>query len=188
MKHVWKRIEDWLSVHAPEAFAGLNGPASQARLEETERTLGVRLPDDVRASYLLHDGQDTNAPCLLLGWEFLPLAEIVAQWSIWKELLDQDTFADFESEADGLLVRKDWWNAGWIPFTHDGGGDHFCIDLAPGPHGTAGQIIEMWHDDGIRPVMASSFSALLGAYADSLEAGDYVYHADFHAVVHKDDI
>lgn len=188
MEHVWKRIEDWLQAHAPEALAGLNGPASLEQIEHAEHALGVRLPDDVRAAYLRHNGQDPDAPLVLLGWEFLSLEEVVAQWSIWKDLLDSGTFDTAQSNADGHLVKQDWWNAAWIPFTHNGGGDHLCIDLDPGTEGVAGQIIEMWHDEGSRPVLAPSFEAFLSAYVDSLDAGDYLFDEDFFAVVHKDDL
>lgn len=58
--------------------------------------------------------------------------------------------------------------------TYSGSGDHHCLDLSPGPEGTAGQILEMWHDEGSRPVIAEGFRAWLAGLVDDWEAGDFV--------------
>jgi molybdopterin molybdotransferase len=54
-------------------------------------------------------------------------------------------------------VRSDWWNPCWIPFTHDGGGNHLCLDLDPAAGGAGGQVITLWHDGGARALAGSSF-------------------------------
>ena len=172
MDQVWDRIEAWLSLHAPAIAAGLNPPASVEALDATERFLGVELPDDVRSSYLRHDGQPQDSPWMLEGWEWLSLERLRDEWKVWKDLLDGGDFEGIESDADGVTVVKDWWNPRWIPLTYSGSGDHHCLDLAPGPGGKLGQIIEMWHDEGSRPVVADSFRAWLAEFADDLEAGD----------------
>ncbi len=165
------RIEGWLELHAPTARRGLNAPATSADIAKTEAWLGVTFPADMRAAYRMHDGQDVDAPWLIEGWEWMSLARIRDEWTVWKNLLDGGSFAAFESEADGDAVRRDWWHPAWIPITYDGAGDHHCVDLAPGPKGQAGQVIEMWHDAGERPVVAASFAAWLARFADRLEAG-----------------
>jgi cell wall assembly regulator SMI1 len=188
MDQVWRRIEAWLAVNAPTIAAGLHPPASAHELAETERFLGVQFPEAVRASYLRHDGQAHDSPWLLEGWEWLSLARIRDEWKVWKDLLDRGDFAGIQSAADGLTVRTDWWNPAWIPLTYSGCGDHHCLDLAPGPRGTPGQIIEMWHDEGSRPVVASGFEAWLTAFANGLETGEFVVSDDYGGICHRDDV
>lgn len=187
MDQVWARVEAWLAAHAPAVAAGLNPPASEDELAETERQLGVRLPESVRAAYLRHDGQSADAPGLFDGWEWLSLESVRHEWKIWKRLLDGGDFKGMRSDGDGAVVRDDWWNAAWVPLTHSGSGDHHCLDLDPGPSGTPGQIIRMWHDDGARPVEAAGFAAWLTAFADDLEAGRFVASEDGGSLSRRDD-
>lgn len=84
------------------------------------------------------------------------------------------TFAGVESDSDGLAVRRDWWHARWIPLTHIDTGDNHCLDLAPGPRGKLGQLIEIWNDARLRLVVADSFTEWLTQFADDLEDGKFV--------------
>jgi len=63
----------------------------------------------------------------------------------------------------------------WIPLLANQKGVRLCLDLAPGPAGQVGQIIALDFDAGdiCPPVVAKSWQALLSAFADDLEAGDY---------------
>jgi len=188
MDQTWERIEAWLAVNAPAVAAGLNPPASPESLAATEQFLGVQFPDDVRASYLRHDGQQSYSPGLLEGWEWLSLERIRGEWQVWKDLLDGGDFNGIESDADGRGVRKDWWNPAWIPLTYSGGGDHHCLDLAPGKRGVHGQIIEMWHDEGSRPVVARSFGEWLADFADGFEAGQYEMSVECHGLRRREGV
>lgn len=188
MDSIWQRIETWLAASAPEILAGLNPGATEQAIADAEAYLGVRFPDDVRAIYRRHDGQAFDSPWLLYGWEWLSLERMRDEWRVWKDLLDDGEFADAQSDGDGETVRTNWWHPGWIPLTYDGAGDHHCIDLAPGPRGRAGQIIEMWHDEPARRVVASNVGEWLSRFADALENGDYVFAAADAALLHKDDL
>jgi cell wall assembly regulator SMI1 len=181
----WDRVERWLALEAPNVADGLNPPAREVDLAEAEVVLGVRLPEAVRRAYLRHDGQRRDAPWMFDGSEWLSLNRIQEEWRVWKELLDDGDFDGSEGEGDGETVRTDWWNAGWIPLTYDGSGNHHCVDMAPGPRGNVGQIIEMWHDDGARPVVATSFEAWIGGFADALEAGEYVLDPGWDALIRR---
>lgn len=173
MKDVWRRVEAWLSAHAKRIHASLGPPAGDERIATAERLLGVSFPADFRESLRIHDGQSAEVP-FMASWVLLSCRDIVEQWRIWKDLLDGGHFAKNVARPSGP-VRAEWWNPGWIPVTHDGGGDHHCLDLAPAPGGRAGQIVTLWHDSGDRKVLASGFGAWLGAFADDLEAGKYSY-------------
>lgn len=187
MEQIWIRIERWLGENAPAALAGLNPPATPSEVEETERYLGVQLPESVRQSYLRHNGQTSDSPAILIGWEWLSLARIRGEWKVWKDLLDGGDFDGIENDEDGTAIRRDWWHPAWIPISYSGSGDHHCLDLAPGPEGTSGQIIEMWHDQPSRPLLAESFEAFLADFAEGLERGDYVFSEDWFAIVRSED-
>jgi cell wall assembly regulator SMI1/ankyrin repeat protein len=175
---VWKRLEAALKAAAPEVKKSLNRPATQAQIEKLEARLGVKFPDEVRASYLRHDGQRDGQDGLLpegfaeLDEEFrlLPLAEILSEWEPWKELLDIGEFAGNTATPDDG-VRADWWNPCWVPIASNGGGDSLCIDLAPDEGGTLGQVMLMSHEGGGRPRLARSFGHLLADLADHYEQG-----------------
>lgn len=186
MQTLWTRFETWLSEHWPEGLGALNPPATNEQIASLEQALGITLPDDYVACLKIHNGQATGVGGLFEGAEFLSTDEILAQWTVWKDLLDSGDFAGITSEpASG--IRNDWWNAGWIPFTHNGGGDHLCLDLAPDAAGSRGQVITMWHDSGERELIAPCFDAWFKAYLKRVFAGDIVYSEAYGALVDRRD-
>lgn len=185
MDAIWERIERWLGANAPAVLASLNPPATPEQIAAAERHLGVTFPDDVRATYLRHDGQTPTGPGLFGGWEWMPLGEVVGHWDLWTELHDGGEFDGFTGDPGGRVVA-DWWHRAWVPLTHNGAGDSHCVDLHPGPAGTPGQVIVMYHDYERRPVKATSFRVWLATFADELEAGGYVV-SDHGGLVRRHD-
>lgn len=53
----------------------------------------------------------------------------------------------------------------------NGGGDHLCIDLEGRFEGSAGQILDFWHDVESRTIGYPSFDAWLQSFVESLDAG-----------------
>lgn len=187
MQRLWGRFEMWLAENWPQGLEELNPPASDEQIAALEQALGLKLPADYLACLKIHNGQRTNfGGGLFEGSEFLSSDQILDQWKIWKELLDDGDFEVAESEpASG--IGNDWWNAGWIPFTHDGGGNHLCIDLAPTVTGHTGQVISMWHDSAERELLAPSFNAWFEAYVNAVCAGEYVYSDEYDGIVTRED-
>ncbi len=188
MEGTWARIERWLAESAPDVLHSLRAGAPDEQISNAEAALGVTLPEDVRTSYRMHDGQSPDGPGLVDAWEFLSLSRMVEEWRIWKGLLDGGDLAEAKSEPEEG-VADDWWSPKWVPLTYSGSGDHHCLDLAPTPDGEVGQIILMYHDVPTRQVVARSFGAWLEAFADDLEAGRYVYDEDqYYGLVNKDEL
>ncbi|MCS0584224.1 SMI1/KNR4 family protein [Massilia pinisoli] len=186
MHGLWTRFEIWLSEHWPDGLASLNPPATDEQIAGLQKALGVTLPDDYVACLKIHNGQASNSGGMFDGYEFLSTDEILAQWTVWKELLDGGDFAGYKSDpANG--IRGDWWNAGWIPFTHNGCGDHFCLDLAPDTAGSQGQVITMWHDWGERERLSPSFGAWFTSYTKRVFSGDVVYSDEYDSLVNRED-
>jgi cell wall assembly regulator SMI1 len=105
----WRRIEAWLDEHLPGARATLRPGVSEADLAHFEGAIGHPLPDDVRQSWLIHDGQcpfpdeldsaiftggRLGAPGLIFGQELNPLVcrdslslsgtSALAEWAGWR--------------------------------------------------------------------------------------------------------
>ena len=184
MQLSWTRIENWLADNAPEILENLNPGATEEEIKRTEEFLGVSFPEDFKDSYLIHngqkpyvdtpDGQQWKDYCLMDMWQLLSLDRIKHEWSIWKELLDTGGLGDNYMTLDNGEVCE-WWNPRWIPLTSNFCGDHHCLDLSASLRGSQGQIIEMWHDVDMRPIVAPSFRAWLETFAEDLEAGHYAY-------------
>jgi len=185
MDEVWRRIEKWLDANSPAALAGLNPPASAQELADAEQSLGVRLPEDVRASYFRHDGQSRDSPWMLEGWQWLPLRGTQEVWRFRKGLLDKGTFAGWRSDHGDPAVRDDWWHPGWAPLTDSGANDHHCVDLAPGPKGASGQIVKFWNQEGAAPLFAASFRDWLRDIAEGMARGEFVASDRYRVVCRR---
>ena len=84
MKETWDRIEAWLRANASAALGSLRPGASDLEIADTERFLGVTFPNDLRASYRIHDGTEEGHR-LIDGWDLLSLGGMRAIWKIWNE-------------------------------------------------------------------------------------------------------
>jgi cell wall assembly regulator SMI1 len=188
VRESWGWIEAWLNTNASPLRKSLRRAAKDGAIEELQGKLGLSLPTDFAESVRFHDGQkpdaehglfpvtdDTLGP--LPACRLLSLAEMFRHWEQMKQLRDGGEFAGWTPEpARG--VRSDWWNPGWVPIADNGGGDYFCLDLAPGKGGTTGQVIIFYHDMSDRPRVAPSYAAWLEQLAEGLESGRYVFDED----------
>ncbi|MPY66460.1 glucan synthase 1-like protein [Deinococcus sp. SDU3-2] len=169
---VWRRIEAWYELHGTSHL--LNSGATDQAIAEAEKQLGVSFPAELQESLRRHDGSN------VMGWasgELLSLERIASERRIWMELLQDGTFDDnAKHNADSEAVQPGWWNAAWIPLDADGGGNGAVIDMAPGPEGTAGQIIDMDHEVGPNGPQYQSLTEYLEAVADGLEAERFVVY------------
>lgn len=170
MRREWERLEHWLSANWPDGLADLNPPATDEEIADLQTQLGVTLPPDVIEFLKVHNGQGNRAGGLLDNSEFLSTHAIVDQWKVWKGLLDSGDFNGITSNPE-KGIRSDWWNPKWIPITHNGGGDHYCIDLAPADGGVVGQVITMWHDMPEREIQARSMSVWFEKYVSAVLDG-----------------
>jgi cell wall assembly regulator SMI1 len=176
---LWRRVEAAMAVHAPDDLKRLTPGASDEALVRVEGVLGLTLPPDVRTSYQLHDGGYTVQ--LVSSMMILPLGKIVEWWRTLEELLHDEDWANqppyyFSEEvvASGWQVgsvQPVWWHRRWIPLGSDNGGNLCCLDMAPAPGGTDGQIIDWDHECGPSRVLYPGFHQLLSALADHIESG-----------------
>jgi len=169
----WKRICDWYTTNVPTREIVLNPSAEEAAIVHFEETLCLKLPDDVRDMYRLHDGT-AESGVFPYGYDMSSLEQVQKDWECWRDRVRGGAFDGMKGHPDGP-IKSDWWNSKWIPITSNGCGDHDCIDLDPDDGGEPGQFIEFNHETGARRVSASSFGAWLSQFADGLIGGEYRY-------------
>jgi cell wall assembly regulator SMI1 len=144
MQDLIGRADAWLRANRPDYYAILRPGVDDVALSAYEARFGLVLPMELRQLYHWRDGQDLNVSVALVhNHMFMPLSQSASS----KEELDGMIGFDFDDPA--------WWRRGWVPFTLSYGGDHYCVDLEA-ESGTRGQVIDFWHDDATRNVLAQS--------------------------------
>ncbi|MCG6498834.1 SMI1/KNR4 family protein [Kitasatospora sp. A2-31] len=155
-------------------------PASATALDEAERRLVTPLPADLRALYLIADGDGNGYENLHLFGNnlWLSLEGLVASQAEWSEPL----WFGWDLEWDAVVfdadpadtVRRCGGHPGWLPFASGQDGNFLAVDTAPACKGRPGQVIQMGRDYDHSPeYVADSVTSLLGHYLDLLEEGAY---------------
>lgn len=186
MNEKFEKFKQWLTFNYSDGLLDLNPPATNEEIEELKNTLGVDLPDDFISVLKIHNGQKGDSAWLFDSQEFLSTKRIIEEFNTWKNLLESELQGKISTPDDG--VKSDWWNVNWIPFTSDGCGDHYCIDLSPTANGTKGQIITLWYELAEREIVSKSFSSWFDEYIEQLYSGDLVYSKEYNSIVHKDEL
>ena len=186
MNEKFEKFKQWLTLNYSDGLLDLNPPATNEEIEELKNALGVDLPDDFISVLKIHNGQKGDSAWLFDSQEFLSTKRIIEEFNTWKNLLESELQGKISTPDDG--VKSDWWNTSWIPFTSDGCGDHYCIDLSPTANGTKGQIITLWYELAEREIVSKSFSSWFDEYIEQLYSGDLVYSKEYNSIVHKDEL
>ena len=177
----WRRIESWFADRHPEVALGLAKGASEKSIAAAEKKLGARFPPDVRASFLVHDGQVDEPGVQLWPWarRLGSLESLTACWTGDRKYFDERTMAErLDWLSDDRKVRQVHLHPRQVPL---GGSRHWdygrlLVDLIPGPEGVEGQIIA--RDDIDLVFVAPSFGALLDRIATGLEDGTMVLEGE----------
>lgn len=188
MQDLWARLERF--------FAEQNWPVSlrpgadEAEIACVEQALGLRFPDDFRASLQLHDGENWRQgirwlPDLMI---WLPVADILKSWreqQTYYARWGEDEYAD-ETQDEGR-IRNIIFHPRRIPIAEQEGICGLWLDFTPGPEGVAGQVI-MDTTECDFTVLAPHFRAFLARYAELLETGVYFYEAEIYEQVIPQDL
>jgi cell wall assembly regulator SMI1 len=177
----WRRIVAWYETNTPPDTLRLPPGATDEALDAAEAKLGLRLPDDLRWLYRLHDG--LGGSWFLHYGEFLSLSFLVMQWGWYADMERTEDPADplYQTKAISGPIKPVWWSSQRLPVT-DNSGDHVMIDLDPAPGGTPGQVIRYDHEVGPTRVVAPSFAAWLDRIAAGLAAGKLIWQQQHGAV------
>ncbi|KAL2760810.1 hypothetical protein ACRALDRAFT_2024713 [Sodiomyces alcalophilus JCM 7366] len=89
--HSWRKIDEWAEEHYPELYDQLCEGATHNDLNELEHMLDCTLPQDVRDSLMIHDGQERwGTPTgIIFGSMLLDCEELVQEWETWRKVNQQ---------------------------------------------------------------------------------------------------
>ncbi|KAI8956473.1 cell wall assembly and cell proliferation coordinating protein [Daldinia sp. FL1419] len=89
--HSWRRIDKWAEENYPELFDQLCEGCTTNDLNELEHQLDCSLPQDVRDSLAVHDGQERGGipTGIIFGSMLLDCEEIVQEWDQWRRVNQQ---------------------------------------------------------------------------------------------------
>ncbi|KAM0324077.1 hypothetical protein ACHAQA_008266 [Verticillium albo-atrum] len=91
VSHSWRKIDAWAEDNYPELFDQLCEGATNNDLNELEHMLDCTLPQDVRESLMIHDGQERwGTPTgIIFGSMLLDCEELVQEWETWRKVNQQ---------------------------------------------------------------------------------------------------
>ena len=170
--------------HAEE----LPPPVTAAELDDAERRIGRPLPADLRALYLIADGDDTGYGhrYLIDNYAWMSLESLVAEYTDGREWQNRPWYG-WDLEWDAVVfdttppdtVRRCGGHPGWIRFATGEDGNFLAVDMDPARDGRPGQVIATGRDYDDGPVyVADSLTSLLQEHLELLEQGSYEKYDD----------
>jgi cell wall assembly regulator SMI1 len=168
MKAVWKRIHAWLDANAPADYGQLRPGVIADAIQAAEKSMGLKLPADIKASYRVHDGQ-RKEPGLIggEGWCLLSLKEMVKLWRQGAKSNSKD--------------------AGCVPFAWGGAGDYIFLDFRSDSEEFGRVMVQRGDSPRPNPV-APSFRSWIEDFAEKLEGGEFAYSEEAGEIMYADEI
>ena len=158
MDEIIQKLDKYLSTLRPEYYLELNEPLDDSQLDQLEEFYKLKIPNDLRTLYKWKNGQDAKCyEAFVNNSMFIPLHQALYDASELTSMIG----SDFEIE--------NWWNENWIPIFQNGGGDNISYDLKGIFTEQKAQLIEFWHADNDRNVIALSLEAFFGKIIDFYE-------------------
>ncbi len=159
MTELFNNIYDALLRYDIDLEEVLNQPAGLHEIDDIQKKLNVEFSEEIIDFYSIANGQEEMSDYFVYGHELLPLQRIFSEWKIWKKMSDKGMFCKNGNPLKAVAqtgVKNYWWNPLWLPITHDGAGNHFCLDFDPDISGIPGQIITLHQDSDKRLLIANS--------------------------------
>jgi cell wall assembly regulator SMI1 len=171
VREAWNRIETWCRQRHPRLLGRLSPGASKTDLDILESVFGCSLPDEVRSSLYAHNGQREEGGFLFGQLDLFSTTDISREWQHWLDCqFMNEEFQEHSSSIPEQAVALDYANSGWIPLAGDLSGNYLGVDLAPGPAGSRGQVINFGRDEQQKCVINANWSEFLSGYANFLES------------------
>jgi cell wall assembly regulator SMI1 len=178
----WKRIEACLAGFSPDYPTTLAAGAKEKDLVAAEKAIMRQLPEEVRQSFLIHNGQRGGGRAVFYGLEFCSLKQTQGEWKMWAELAEDEALKlehrDSASATPTGTIQLRYANRDWVQLVNTGGSNYFGIDLGPGDKGLSGQVITFGRDEEHKVVLAWSWGWFLNDLAEELERSNFRFHQD----------
>lgn len=86
VSHSWKRIDRWLEDNYEELWENLGMGATVNDVNMLEQELDCTLPQEVRESLQIHDGQERGGlpTGVVFGCMLMDIEEIIQEWQQWR--------------------------------------------------------------------------------------------------------
>ncbi|GJJ12114.1 hypothetical protein Clacol_006355 [Clathrus columnatus] len=188
LHRTWTRLKSWLEQNYSELGDTLNYGIQPQDLSLLELELGQILPQAVKESYLIVNGQEAEsaAGCsegLFFGLTLLPLEDVIEEWKFWREVDEDPTTGANTALLTNMRsipprwIRKAYSQRGWVPLITDKAGNYLGIDLNPGEQGSTGQVIVFGRDFDTKVVMwrgegEAGWATWLASFVEDLENGE----------------
>ncbi|GAA4197614.1 SMI1/KNR4 family protein [Microbispora amethystogenes] len=165
VNQAWDRIERWLGAHASATLRRLEFGTGPQDLARWEATRGRRLPDDLYASYLRHNGADGN-----LGSGFqLPMSYgLLGLYDIDQVNSGRCLPLVLWGDREGADPEHGKWHGSLLAVGSDSRGRNLFVEPRTGRVGEASRRERLAYDG---PMGWPSYVAMLEALAGALEPG-----------------
>lgn len=168
VKSTWARIDKWLSKHLPNVQKSLNRGATKRQIKDFETLTRRVLPDDVKESLLIHNGQADVTTGVIFGLQLMPLDQMAGSWECVRPFEEDGSESSRVKSLPKGAVQRCENHPGWIPMTHDWSGSHIGIDTAQGITGNWGQVINFGRSEYTHVAISSSWRDFLADFMDEL--------------------
>lgn len=155
-----ERADKLFRERRPEYYSQLQSGADEKTLARAEGYYGFPLPEALRSLYSWKNGQAVHCHESFTGIDnlsFMSLEEGMEAHRIFVELERAGEFS------------AGWWDASWIPFLANGGGDHVCMEVTP--DGRSAGLLWFFHDyEGRSEPDLYSIEVILEAAIEEMES------------------
>lgn len=154
MKEIFKKIEK---------VSKLNQPATEAEITKLENCLQVKLTEDLKELYLLHNGGE------ILGFEFLDIKGLIREIESAADLENRDNLS--ETDVTTPRIKPKRWMKDRLHILGDYSGNFIAVDYSPTEEGINGQIINCGRNQDKLYVFADNIKSFLEGLVNLLEEG-----------------
>ena len=143
MKNELQALDVHLREKRPDYYKKLQKPLTDQEISKLEVQYGIALPGDLKALYQWKNGQQQDCyETFVMNSMFEPLENVLENNKELTSMIGHE----FEIE--------NWWDEHWFPIFFHGSGSLICYDLKGVFTGESGQLVEFWHADTDRNVIA----------------------------------
>ncbi|WP_182885856.1 SMI1/KNR4 family protein [Microbispora sp. H10885] len=165
VNRAWDRIERWLAAHASATLRQLKLGADPEDLARWEATHSRRLPDDLYASYLRHDGTEDGSGA---GFQLPPSYDLLGLFDIDDRNDSNCRSLVMWGDREGADPEHGKWHGSLLAIGSDGYSRDLFVEPRTGRVGEASWQEKLAYDG---PMGWPSHVAMLEALAGALESG-----------------